>query len=369
MTRTTVVFVLAIALALCMPGAALADDADLRAGAVAGEQVQTAQTATSKQTSEASAKAGAATKAKAPKKAKFKKFKSAACGKITAKAAALKGAVGYRYVMATDRQFKHVVRDKTRESREATFSSLTGNKTYYGKVRAYSIVNGKKKWGPWSKVRSAKVKQALIAVVHLPGQHEGSTKRWIERGGAKAVSVTSKKADPAKYDGLIIPGGGDVDPAFYGQKRNPHDFGINRKLDLLRFALIKKFAKANKPVIGLCGGEQQINVCFGGTLHQHIPGWHTGYRSTKIAKGSWLYKMFGKTESTWHSHHQCVAKLGRDLVATQWDKKDGRIEAIEHTKYPVYGLQWHPEAMGQRGAQVARAFVNICSKYSTPRKK
>jgi putative glutamine amidotransferase len=182
------------------------------------------------------------------------------------------------------------------------------------------------------------------------------------------VGITSVKANPAKYDGLVIPGGGDVDPALYGQKKNRHDFGINRKLDLLQFKLIRKFAKANKPVLGICRGAQVINVAFGGTLYQHIKGWHERNRKVKIAKGSWLYNMFGSVETTYHSHHQCALKLGKGIKATQWDAKDGRIEAIEHVEYPVYGLQWHPEDMGRRGARVARSFAHMCSKYSTPRK-
>lgn len=319
-----------------------------------------------------SLEAGSATIAEEQSKASvgrtvLAKFKSGAAGKLYAIARA-DGAVGYRFQIAKDNRFKMIVRDRTVSGKaKATFCCLTGAKKYYGRVRAYTIENGKTIWGPWSAVKSAKVTEAVIGVAHLPGRNEAPTKRWVRLGRVKVVDITSTKANPLHYDGLVIPGGGDVDPALYGQKRNSHDFGINRKLDLLQFKLIRKFAKANKPVIGLCRGAQVINVAFGGTLRQHIPGWHRLNRKVRIAKNSWLYGMFGAVENTYHYHHQCASKLGKGLKATQWDAKDGHIEAVEHVKYPVYGLQWHPESMGVRGAKVARSYANICSRYSTPR--
>ena len=303
-----------------------------------------------------------------PERAVLSKLKSGAAGKLFATASA-DGAAGYRFQIAKDKKCKVVIRDKVVSgAATATFRSLTGKKTYYGRVRAYAIVDGKKVWGPWSTVKSAKVTQAIIGVAHLPVRHENSTKRWVRLGNVKIVDVTSVRANPSNYDGLVIPGGGDVDPALYGQKKNKHDYGINRKLDLLQIKLIRKFAKADKPVIGLCRGAQVINVAFGGTLYQHIKGWHRHGRKVRIAKDSWLRGMFGAVENTYHYHHQCALKLGKGLKATQWDAKDGHIEAVEHTEHPVFGLQWHPEEMGARGAKVARFFANTCSKYSTPRK-
>ena len=343
----------AIAWALCLPGTALADEYALQAGSAPADV----------STGEQPAKA-------TPSKGALTKFKSGAAGKVYAKAATQKGAEGYQFEVAQDRNFKVKVKRKTAKNPAATFCKLTGNKKYYGRVRAYCTVDGKKVWGAWSSVKSAKVTQAVIGVVYLPGESStGQAKRWVRRGGAKPVDIKTTKVNPAKYDGLVIPGGGDVDPKLYGaKKRNSHVFGVDRKLDLLQMKVILKFAEADKPVMGLCRGAQVINVAFGGTLCQHIDGWHLGGRKVKIAKGSWLYKMFGSSEVTSHSHHQCVKKLGDGLVATQWDAKDGHIEAIEHTEHPVYGLQWHPEAMGERGTRVAKSFIAICSKYSSPRK-
>ena len=349
-TKALIILVISLALALCMPGFALAETLSLEAGS----------TSEVGQPADASPNLG---------RAALAKLKSGAAGKLYAVAAKAEGATGYQFQIAKDKKFKIVIRDKTVTGKNAaTFTSLVGKRKYYGRVRAVAVVDGMTVYGSWSAVKSAKVTQAVIGVAHLPGSSANSTKRWVRLGRVKVVDITSVKADPAKYDGLVIPGGGDVDPKLYGQKKNPHDYGINRKLDILQIKLIRKFAKADKPVIGLCRGAQVINVAFGGTLYQHIKGWHRLSRKVKIAKGSWLYGMFGSSEKTYHYHHQCALKLGKGLVATQWDAKDGHIEAVEHTKHPVIGLQWHPEDMGARGAKVARAFANLCSKYSTPRK-
>ena len=114
------------------------------------------------------------------------------------------------------------------------------------------------------------------------------------------------------------------------------------------------FKKAKKPILGICRGEQLVNVALGGTINQHIgsrkgnksgskKGWHTGYRKITIIIDSWLYPIYGKTQSVVHSHHQCVKKLGKGLRVTQWDSQSGIIEGYEHKSLPVYGVQWHPD--------------------------
>lgn len=335
----------AISLVLCLPCVALAAAPELQGGTVVVDTQEIAGN---------------------PGEVALSKFKSGAAGKIYAAAASKEGIAGYQFQIALDKRFKVGLKEKKVKANVATFIGLTGKKKYYGRVRAFCVVDGKAVWGPWSDIKSAKVTQAVIGVAR--GGTAGNAKRWIARGGAKVVTINSAKVNPAKYDGLVLPGGGDIDPSLYGKKKNSHCFGIDRKLDKFQISLTLKFAKAGKPVIGLCRGAQVINVAFGGTLYQHISGWHIGSRKVKIAKGSWLYNMFKATETTSHSHHQCALKLGKGLKATQWDARDGHIEAVEHTEYPVYGLQWHPERMGSRGTNIAKKFLRVCSKYSTPRK-
>lgn len=345
MRTATVSLFVAIILALCAPCIAFAASNGLQAGNTIVVEQEAGEN---------------------PSTAVLSKFTSGAAGKVYAAAASADDVAGYQFQIARDKRFRIGLKEKTVKSDTATFMGLTGKKSYYGRVRAFAVVEGKAVWGPWSAIKSAKVTQAVIGVAR--GGTAGAAKRWIRRGGAKVVTINTAKVNPARYDGLVLPGGGDIDPALYGKKRNSHCFGIDRKLDEFQIGVALKFAKAGKPVIGLCRGVQVINVAFGGTLYQHINGWHIGSRKVKIAKGSWLYSMFGATETTSHSHHQCALKLGQGLKATQWDARDKHIEALEHTEYPVYGLQWHPERMGARGTAIAKKFVRVCSKYSTPRK-
>lgn len=155
------------------------------------------------------------------------------------------------------------------------------------------------------------------------------------------------------YDGLLIPGGGDINPARYGQE-NQGSTMIVDALDELQFAMLDDFVKSGKPVLGICRGHQIINVYFGGTMIQHLP---TAFRHARnldepdkvhcctAREGSWLAKLYG-TEF-WHNsaHHQAVDRLGEGLVTDSRCLEDGTVEAIHHQTLPVYGVQWHPERM------------------------
>lgn len=161
------------------------------------------------------------------------------------------------------------------------------------------------------------------------------------------------------FDCIVIPGGNNVTPSVYGAERDKHTYKTNLKKDKLQIAAVQMFRDAGKPVLGVCRGEQLVNVALGGTIDQHIPGWHKNYRDVRIQEGTWLYDLLGDTVSAYHFHHQCVEKLGEGLVATQWDAEDGRIEGYEHETLPIYGLQWHPDGMGDTGVAVFASFREI----------
>lgn len=179
------------------------------------------------------------------------------------------------------------------------------------------------------------------------------------------------------YDALVIPGGNSVNPSFYGAKKeNDHSHFGKKANDRIQIEAVKEFSKAKKPVLGICRGCQLVNVAFGGTLtqcmgssHSHLGG---KYRKVKIQKNSWLYNRFGSSLKTLHSHHQNVKKLGEGLYATQWDKKDGNVEAFQHKDLPVYGLQWHPDSWKGRdgrkktyriGRKVFEEFRSVCQQW------
>ena len=86
--------------------------------------------------------------------------------------------------------------------------------------------------------------------------------------GAAGVAVGGD-ADPAGFDGMLLPGGGDIDPARYGQE-NTASVGIKPALDQMQFGALDAFVKAEKPVLGICRGHQLVNVYFRGTLFQHL---------------------------------------------------------------------------------------------------
>lgn len=152
------------------------------------------------------------------------------------------------------------------------------------------------------------------------------------------------------YDGLILCGGNDVDPQYYGQTLNG-SVNLDKERDAVEFALLEAYVKAGKPVMGICRGYQLINIFFGGSLEQHIEAadlhiQHNGMDSVHgvtAEKGSILEKLYGTAFSVNSSHHQAVMALGSGLRATAfWNDL---TEAYEHNTLPVIGVQWHPERM------------------------
>lgn len=157
--------------------------------------------------------------------------------------------------------------------------------------------------------------------------------------------------DPGKLpdmDALLLPGGGDITPAFFGQK-NHGSRNIDIELDIIQLQALDIFYKAQKPVLGICKGMQIINVYFGGTITQHIKesprhAWENGDKlhSTSMRENSFLGKIYGKSMITNSAHHQAIDRLGRELRVIQ-TADDGIIEGIVHDKLPILGVQWHPE--------------------------
>lgn len=179
------------------------------------------------------------------------------------------------------------------------------------------------------------------------------------------------------YDGLLIPGGGDINPARYGQENRGSTMVIDA-LDKLQFSILDDFVKSGKPVFGICRGHQVINVYFGGTMIQHLP---TSFRHARkledpdkvhrcIAKeGSWLAELYGTEFSHNSAHHQAVDRLGENLVVDSHCLEDGIIESMHHELLPIYSVQWHPERMcldweredTVNGLPVLQFFCRVCT--------
>jgi len=158
----------------------------------------------------------------------------------------------------------------------------------------------------------------------------------------------------ADYDGLILAGGGDMDPAHYGQE-NTASVGIDRQRDITELALTKAYLKAGKPVLGICRGHQVVNVALGGTLAQDLGRkldlFHTqdGQGCDRIHPirciyGGQIHRLYGDHTQVNSAHHQFVSQPGHDLYVTAVTEC-GLIEATQHLTLPVVTVQWHPERM------------------------
>ena len=151
-------------------------------------------------------------------------------------------------------------------------------------------------------------------------------------------------------DGLLLPGGGDLDPGFYGQRRRDCR-QMDPERDLAELALCRRFLARRKPVLGICRGMQVLNVALGGSLIQHVQGHDTaggqdGFHSSAAQTGSFLDELYGRVFTVNTAHHQAVDRLGDGLLAVQW-AEDGIIEGIEHSRLPAWGVQWHPERLAE----------------------
>jgi len=159
-----------------------------------------------------------------------------------------------------------------------------------------------------------------------------------------------------RLDGLILSGGGDVDPARYFAARNQASDPANPARDDAEFALCTAALAAGLPLLGICRGLQVINVALGGTLHQHLPDvvGHDGHspeqggygsHEVSVSPGSRLADVLGRTELAVPTHHhQAVDGLAAGLVATAWTA-DGIVEAVEFEQPAGFmiAVQWHPE--------------------------
>ena len=195
---------------------------------------------------------------------------------------------------------------------------------------------------------------------------------------ALGVDITIKYLPEidTSYDGLILCGGGDIDPKYYNEELNGST-NIDDDRDTVEFALLEAYIAAGKPVMGICRGHQVINVFFGGTLYQDLPDAHLHTSKTDFdiahdvtaVPDSVVGKLYGTSFSVNSSHHQAVKTLGEGLRATAvWQEK--YVEAIEHTALPILSVQWHPERMcfGKKredtvcGSKFLKYFIDMCEK-------
>jgi len=174
---------------------------------------------------------------------------------------------------------------------------------------------------------------------------------------------------PAMCHGLLLPGGGDMEPWRYGQE-NTASRALEPARDAKELELLEEFLRQGKPVLGICRGLQVINVFFGGTLLQDLEG-HCAvggqdrFHAVRTAAVPWGAPVRDIVNS---AHHQAVDVLGDGLEAVQW-APDGTVEAVCHRSLPVWGVQWHPERIPEPfGGNLLGWFLSRCAPEKNIRK-
>ena len=170
--------------------------------------------------------------------------------------------------------------------------------------------------------------------------------------GAETVDlVPGTKTLPA-VDGLLLPGGWDVDPSFYGEKRDDKVQEVDPKLDQTELSLFHQAREREIPVLGICRGQQVINVAMGGTLVQHLEGHEVRALGRshlahviEVDPSSELGRAAGGPKVRVNSlHHQAIKRLGEGLQQSARGE-DGTVEGVETDDGLIVAVQCHPEEL------------------------
>ncbi|MEP7217148.1 MAG: gamma-glutamyl-gamma-aminobutyrate hydrolase family protein [Anaerolineaceae bacterium] len=206
--------------------------------------------------------------------------------------------------------------------------------------------------------------------------------RAIENAGAAPVLLApgmdheTIEALMTRVTGLVLTGGGDIDPARYGEAAHEKTTGVSLERDEMEDAATLWALERDIPILAICRGLQFLNVALGGSLHQHLPEVvgdrikhaQTGHgftraeptHSVRMEPGSCLSVLLGADRTQVNSmHHQSINQLGSGLVATAW-ADDDCIEGAELTgRRFVAGVQWHPEEMAAQDEPARRLFAGF----------
>jgi putative glutamine amidotransferase len=203
----------------------------------------------------------------------------------------------------------------------------------------------------------------------IPRQYVDSVRQ------AGAIAVLIPPGEPSlddllsNIDGLLLAGGGDLDPTLYGAEPHESVYHVDTERDLSEIDLARRVVEKGFPTLAVCRGLQVLNVAFGGTLHVHLPdvvGDEIAHRlppreptehAISVDAGTRLAEILGDTRfsaASWH--HQAIHRVAEPLRVTAY-APDGVIEAAELPGHPwLIGVQWHPELTAERDEIQRRLF-------------
>lgn len=180
-------------------------------------------------------------------------------------------------------------------------------------------------------------------------------------------------------DALLLTGGQDISPIFYGEEPNKYIQATSPERDAYEITLIKEAIKQRKPILGICRGMQLINVVFGGTLYQDITNLdevfvqhvqqskpHFATHSVDIEPNSHLSNFLENEFMVNSYHHQAIKELGNNLTASAYSK-DNIIEAIEYIddNHSIIGIQWHPELTVHHDIHSVKIFEDLIKRVES----
>ena len=214
------------------------------------------------------------------------------------------------------------------------------------------------------------MRRPIIGVTLFEGDEPGMRAvredyvRSVERADAVPVVLPPVRPEDAplildRVDGVLLSGGGDLDPMLYRQTPHPKLGRVDRRRDDFELALVREALRRDRPLLAICRGQQVLNVAMGGTLLQDIPselgvvadhdapGERTSRpHAVEVLAHTRLRAILDRDELDVNSfHHQAVDRLGDGLEVSARSPVDGVIEGLEvpGSRF-VVAVQWHPES-------------------------
>lgn len=200
-----------------------------------------------------------------------------------------------------------------------------------------------------------------------------------EAGGTPVLLHTSKSPEEiiSKIDGLLLSGGEDIHPRYYGEEpKYPMELSPDIRTDF-ELSLFKKAMSKRIPILGICHGMQLINVALGGTLYQDLKRQNfkakehqlgDGRHQVFMTRGTQFFDIMGRSAiNVTSTHHQAVKNIGEKLRVSV-RTSDSVIEGFEMPNYPfLIGVQWHPEKGPDDDSRMLfKAFIDKTNSVGTP---